>query len=1219
MASKKAASPLPLTPPLPVLDEYEEGEDEIAPCIIKVQVVAAMNVWVLESGEEKSKIGFDIRFPEEPPPPPPDPALPLPVSEAFLPCEEPIPKGVWPMPPPPPSPALDPASPLPDLAAAPPESPPPQSPANFTISYVREYTRRPSYRLCNRLVQEEMVITVYWISPSGITKAPIATAKVNLAGLLNLPSDRSNLEIIASLTPYVEPVEAAPTVTPVGKVKKAGPTPPPKKGSSNPPPAAPVPPAENKPLLLDGATLKISMNTSTPLVTEADRKDGFVMEIGVVTIRKLPPKVQQYGTPTGGVPQTFNYTVGFPIPGFTPDSTWWNSVNDVGEGVDKASFGLFKATTGSVMQEEVMVPKVLVPDVDPSVGPCELKRLLFGSEEVKPDCHVENSKADEFGYPAVVQEVHNIVVWKETGIKRYLTGQGANELRENLRKKKKCIQGTVARYVTEESFNTYCDPFFDRYRATFDLDLKPFLDKEGSTRHTISCPLKDFVEVTGGTICLRETRPSKGKPVEDDFGPPPVAPVAAKGALPPPPAVPLPNAWAENGSVIFVTIKTSSPIEPVWTPPPEPELEVEDLIPNRPKCLNLHDAVNDSTNKFKEFVKIAAQDISSLHKKVLQGEEVGQILGEEALPATKSRKESDADVRRKVVWELHKSGAWQMMRDEMKSRVLKIAAEKFRLGQNEAITGGKFEFCNSLYINLMEEIHTCIADMFLKKHRIANALEGYVELSEKEKKLFLLRQLADEYEYACDYGTANRYHQDRLLGDTIHNPDIWFEYGCFALRMKTKGRPRERGKAEECFREALTLDKNHFLSLLALASLMWHRNYCTQSEILLHTAINLHTEEEWLSWCILSQVYNAQGQTDNEKSCIRKAEVLYTSSHGNRNAYTAPHVLLSPLLKFPFSCGHLFLQENLPSSTVFFETGLFLLDLHLQKEGKQILDLECDVFSTAFDNKWAHAKVHELNEEYAKAEIWIKENLSITHEEPMSWLCLGRIRYLNKKYQEALEAYEKHIRYQGNKQVYMYVHLDIGNCHLQLGNYNAAKKVFLKLCQVEPTTSSWLGAAIAFYRTCEHKHSEQALVEANHMDSKNQRVWAYLALVCLALDRNEEAEISFQQLQKLELHDVHLLLEVADGFAKCGNYRDAEAAAMAVRKEEEGQVLARFKLGELYHQQGKLECAKLEYESIMKRECATGVEKSAAEERYNQVHDAIAAARIPSSDSRVTI
>ena len=117
------------------------------------------------------------------------------------------------------------------------------------------------------------------------------------------------------------------------------------------------------------------------------------------------------------------------------------------------------------------------------------------------------------------------------------------------------------------------------------------------------------------------------------------------------------------------------------------------------------------------------------------------------------------------------------------------------------------------------------------------------------------------------------------------------------------------------------------------------------------------------------------------------------------------------------------------------------------------------------------------------------------------------------------------------------MHLDIGNIHLKLKNYNAAKKVFLKLCQQDPTTSSWLGAGIAFFRTCEYKHCEIALVEANHIDNKSPKVWAYLTLVCLALDRNEEAEISFQQLQKVELYDVPLLLELADGFAKCGNYR----------------------------------------------------------------------------------
>jgi hypothetical protein len=36
------------------------------------------------------------------------------------------------------------------------------------------------------------------------------------------------------------------------------------------------------------------------------------------------------------------------------------------------------------------------------------------------------------------------------------------EVRENI-KRKKHIQGAVARYVTEESFNNFADPFFERF------------------------------------------------------------------------------------------------------------------------------------------------------------------------------------------------------------------------------------------------------------------------------------------------------------------------------------------------------------------------------------------------------------------------------------------------------------------------------------------------------------------------------------------------------------------------------------------------------------------------------------------------------------------------------------------------------------------------------------------------------------------------------------
>jgi hypothetical protein len=624
MAPKKPppAAAAPATQPPPVvegdpLDEYSEGEEETPKSKIKIKIIAATGVWGIESGEEKSKIGFDIVFPEEPPPPPPDPAAPPVEMEAFLPDIEPIPKGVWPLPPP-------------DPNGPPAEPPPAPLPANFNFSFEREYERTLSYHLCNTLVQQKMVINVHWISPTGAAKAPIAMAKVNLAGLLHL--DKCALTNVSPLTAYVEPAPPPTPAAPAGKAPAKAPLP--KKGAPPPPPATPPAPAEEKPQLLEGATLEIVMTTSEPLVTEADRKYGFVMEVDVVKIRHLPPKVQQYGPLEEGSVQPFAYTVGFTLPGFTSDSTWWNAVNDI-DPVVKATFGQFKVTTGTVTGEEVEVPK-MVMSIDTSVGPRELKRLLFGGEEVKPDCDVEKLEVDEWGYPPVSKEVHKIVVWKAAGVKRYLPGQAANEVRENI-KRKKYIQGAVARYLTEESFNSFSDPFFDRYRGTFDLDMMPFLDNEGATCLAVPCPLREFNEATGAVFCPRDPRPpGKGPPVEDDSGPPPAPVAAAKGAPPPgEPPKPLANAWKEAGSAIYVTIKTSAPIEPVWRPPPEPELKVENLIPCRPKCPNLHDSVKAATEKFKEFVQIAAHDISSLHQKVLQAEEVP--LGADATPDTKSR------------------------------------------------------------------------------------------------------------------------------------------------------------------------------------------------------------------------------------------------------------------------------------------------------------------------------------------------------------------------------------------------------------------------------------------------------------------------------------------------------------------------------------------------------------------------------------------------------
>lgn len=142
-------------------------------------------------------------------------------------------------------------------------------------------------------------------------------------------------------------------------------------------------------------------------------------------------------------------------------------------------------------------------------------------------------------------------------------------------------------------------------------------------------------------------------------------------------------------------------------------------------------------------------------------------------------------------------------------------------------------------------------------------------------------------------------------------------------------------------------------------------------------------------------------------SCLKKTELLYKSARETHNLYSTPHILTSSLLKFPFSAAYLFLKEMGEPSTALIDTSLLLLDLHLPKEAIQILELECDMFSTAFDNKWAQAKANELLMDYKLGEVWLRENLSITKDEPMSWLLMGHNRYITGQFAEALEAYEQ--------------------------------------------------------------------------------------------------------------------------------------------------------------------------------------------------------------------
>lgn len=126
---------------------------------------------------------------------------------------------------------------------------------------------------------------------------------------------------------------------------------------------------------------------------------------------------------------------------------------------------------------------------------------------------------------------------------------------------------------------------------------------------------------------------------------------------------------------------------------------------------------------------------------------------------------------------------------------------------------------------------------------------------------------------------------------------------------------------------------------------------------------------------------------------------------------------------------------------------------------------------------------------------------------------------------------------QEDHEYYKFVYMDLGYSFFKLEQWDEARKIFLKGCTVVPTSPAlWLAAGMAYFYAGDLEHAELALVEGNVLDTANFKIWAYLTLVCLKAERHEEAEVSYQQGLKC-IVDPELLITVAQGFAKIGNFR----------------------------------------------------------------------------------
>jgi len=197
------------------------------------------------------------------------------------------------------------------------------------------------------------------------------------------------------------------------------------------------------------------------------------------------------------------------------------------------------------------------------------------------------------------------------------------------------------------------------------------------------------------------------------------------------------------------------------------------------------------------------------------------------------------------------------------------------------------------------------------------------------------------------------------------------------------------------------------------------------------------------------------------------------------------------------------------------------------------------------------------------------------------WTLLAHAQYLQKK-SDAINSYTTVLEMREAPFDNM-VYLRLGRMLTDSGtpeDLERAKQVFLKACTTFPTASSWLGVGIACYHRRQYEQAEEALIEANLRDIDNGVVWGFICLVCMQLQRDEEADRALHLALRRGIDRPEVLREIGFVYVAAGKPAIAESALReALTMQEDASV--RRALADALAAQNDPEAAIIEYKKVM--------------------------------------
>ncbi|KAJ3142013.1 Cilia- and flagella-associated protein 70 [Physocladia obscura] len=422
-----------------------------------------------------------------------------------------------------------------------------------------------------------------------------------------------------------------------------------------------------------------------------------------------------------------------------------------------------------------------------------------------------------------------------------------------------------------------------------------------------------------------------------------------------------------------------------------------------------------------------------------------------------------------------KSGAYFNLKEQLKSSVVNVVRERYRKKSAFSSQTELQLFLSELYVYLLDQMHVSIHTIF------KNVDSAFIDPTVlRTADLVMLKKFADQSELDNEISIAATYHQERIAKyeDCLQTWQVGiqifiilcflqkykfrFDYGTFCMRNM------QSSKGVECFKEILSRNSKHVPSLLAYGSICTSTERYEEARVCLVTAVELQPKYV-LAQTILGLFYEITGEDVESERILEEATQLYRNSNANES----------------------FGEENTALGGMMLKASEFLVAVHAM----QIAD--CALSNSLL--KMGHSVAPYLL--LAQLEIQrgdpivavenIKSAMQVRQDDPNVWAALGHLQFKQRVWGEAQNSYETVLSLPHDPTNLPLIYIRLGFLYLRtLGcitkkvierTYSEielakkAKTMYIRACEIEPSSSSWLGVAKASIMLGQFDEAEDSL------------------------------------------------------------------------------------------------------------------------------------------------